>query len=92
MLQPYGGARPRALTESMTCMEREGALTKVILPWWSGTAALPVVGDGGARGARARGRRHSGSGTATLGLGLGDGGAVEQPGGATPMSARAAVS
>jgi hypothetical protein len=51
-----------------------------------------VVGDGGARGARARGRRRSGSGTVALGLGLGDGGAVERPGGATPVSARAGVS
>jgi hypothetical protein len=44
-----------------------------------------VLGDGGARGARARGRRRSalGLGTAALGLGLEDGNAVEQPGGAT---------
>jgi hypothetical protein len=50
-----------------------------------------VVGDGGAPCGRGwRCSRRSGSGTTTLGLG--DGGAVEQPGGATPMSARAAVS
>jgi hypothetical protein len=69
-----------------------GALTKVILPKCSGTLALAVLGDGGARGAWARGRWCSGSGTAALGLELGDGGAVDQPSGATPVSARAGVS
>jgi hypothetical protein len=55
------------LLKSTACMEREGALTKVLLPKCSGTAALAA-------------------------LGLGDGGAVDQPGGVTAVSARAGVS
>jgi hypothetical protein len=52
-------------------------------------------GKGGCSYQSVRGRwpsRRSGSGTAALGLGLGDGGAVDQPGGATAVSARAGVS
>jgi hypothetical protein len=72
------------LLKSTACMEREGALTKVLLPKCSGMAALAALGLGDDH-ARARGRRHSASGlgTAALGLGLGDSGAVDQPSGAT---------
>jgi hypothetical protein len=79
--------RHQARLKSTTCMEREGALTKVLLPKCSGTAAGACgarargrwrsalgLGDGSAR-PRARGRRRSALGTAALGLGLADGGA-----------------
>jgi hypothetical protein len=49
----------------------------VLLLKCSGTVALAVLGDGGARGAHARGRWRSDSGMAALGLGLGDGDAVD---------------
>jgi hypothetical protein len=65
--------RHQARLKSTTCMEREGALTKVL---GDGSRRLRRSGSGTmALDTRARGRQHSASGSGTAALGLGDGSA-----------------